>query len=429
MINLQTPHLPSRSLEQLLSDINRQVPAGIDWKAGAETYLQQVFKRDGRENVEPYLLHKPFARLQGDPDDQSRAVFLDLLHNFSNVVQVLRLPAGARILDIACGAGWLSQWLMRLGFHVTGVDMSTDLLSYARQRIESDSLLNIPSGDISALFVEHDVESNPLPERVGMFDAAIFESCLHHFYNPVNALAHVAQTLKEDGVAVLIEGENRDGQVKPEYLQVMREFATLERPYSRSELRDILYYAGLPYVEFFGPVNGWYRPDSAQAAALPDYVRTVSDSCNRCICAKSAEALRRVVPGWQPSGAQIVVPRRGISAGMPGYCWSAPYSELLVQHFAPRLSIHFGSHLPEARQSPQRIAIATNNGYKTDVVLSPASAAASVEMLALAAGTEIHLVSDGVFSPCWDGSDDRRVLSFWISIADETGRSLLPAAD
>lgn len=418
--------LPSRSLDQLLQEINRELPGGVDWKAGAATYLRQVFDRDGRENVEPYLLHKPFAKFQGDADHESRAIFLDLLHNFVNVVQLLRLPVGARILDVACGAGWLSQWLMRLGFEVVGVDMCHDLLCYARRRVEDDPLLRVSGEQLGAVFLQHDVESAPLPASAGLFDAAIFESCLHHFYNPVNALRHVAGALNDSGLAVLIEGENRQGPVKPEYMKVMHEFATIERPYSRSELQDILVYAGLPYVEFFGAVNGWYSPGSPRTCALPEYVRVAGDSCNRSVCAKSVSALRRIVPEWQPNSGNPVVARLGITAGMPGRSWSAPQSELLVQRACPRVLIEVGSHLPHQHGTPQHVTIATNTGQVRRVTLTPEHAVATVELVALEAGTEIHFASSAVFSPIWEGSADRRVLSFWIAVRDGEGSLLLP---
>jgi 2-polyprenyl-3-methyl-5-hydroxy-6-metoxy-1,4-benzoquinol methylase len=45
---------------------------------------------------------------------------------------LLPAVAGERVLDIACGQGRLSRFLARLGAEVTGVDISTAMLSKAR---------------------------------------------------------------------------------------------------------------------------------------------------------------------------------------------------------------------------------------------------------------------------------------------------------
>jgi len=50
-----------------------------------------------------------------------------------------RLPAGARILDVCCGTGYLAGLLVHCGYRVTGFDASSEMIRYAR--------LNVPSAD------------------------------------------------------------------------------------------------------------------------------------------------------------------------------------------------------------------------------------------------------------------------------------------
>ena len=49
------------------------------------------------------------------------------------LVRLLRLPAGAKILDVPCGYGRHSIELARRGFRVTGIDISAALLAQARR--------------------------------------------------------------------------------------------------------------------------------------------------------------------------------------------------------------------------------------------------------------------------------------------------------
>lgn len=46
----------------------------------------------------------------------------------------LRLPAGARVLDVCCGTGDLSRVLAAHGYQVTGIDGSEEMLRFAREQ-------------------------------------------------------------------------------------------------------------------------------------------------------------------------------------------------------------------------------------------------------------------------------------------------------
>ncbi|MGH9437336.1 MAG: hypothetical protein ACRD22_05415 [Terriglobia bacterium] len=90
------------------------------------------------------------------------------------------------------------------------------------------------------------------------------------------------------------------------------------------------------------------------------------------------------------------------------------------------LQIEIGSHLPNVQGKPQYVCLATDRGEKHDIILTPAGGPVNVELSGMETGTEIHLVSNGLFSPAWEGQQDRRLLSFWISVKDEVGKLLIP---
>ena len=77
---------------------------------------------------------------------------------FANGVNI---PAGARVLDVACGTGNTAIPLARRGFIVTGVDIATNLLAQGRERAAAEG--------VKVQFDEGDAEQLPYPDA--SFDA------------------------------------------------------------------------------------------------------------------------------------------------------------------------------------------------------------------------------------------------------------------
>lgn len=78
------------------------------------------------------------------------------------IVRLLGLAAGARVLDVACGAGRYARALAGRGLRVTGIDLSDDLLAEARSRSP-----NLPG---TPLYLRWDARTLPF---VGQFDGAV----------------------------------------------------------------------------------------------------------------------------------------------------------------------------------------------------------------------------------------------------------------
>lgn len=68
------------------------------------------------------------------------------------------VPAGGHLLDLCCGSGQLASGLLRLGYRVTGVDGSAELLRFARE--------NAPGGE----FVHADARTFHFP---AIYDGAL----------------------------------------------------------------------------------------------------------------------------------------------------------------------------------------------------------------------------------------------------------------
>lgn len=287
---------PMRTREAILADVNAELP-DLDWAEGARRYLDAFFERYSREQIEAFTATKPLAAITPEDPDGSLAEVVSYLNHFANTIHLLKLPRGARVLDVACGAGWVSHWLTRLGYDTTGVDISDQFVALARKRLAEDPYLAIPPDRLEAMFATVDLEREALPARLeGAFDAAILESCLHHFVDPIAALENIRRGLKPGGVVLIIESENRRGRIRDDYMQVMLETQTLERPYPRDQLLEILAHAGFTAVEFFGAVNGFFAESGQAGYDLSQALARITAEANICLCATDEAALARIVP-------------------------------------------------------------------------------------------------------------------------------------
>ncbi len=71
--------------------------------------------------------------LYKDRDDTEAHAFMDTLTNYLNV------PERGTILDLACGKGRHARYLNKIGYDVTGVDLSENSINFAKQ-FENNSL-------------------------------------------------------------------------------------------------------------------------------------------------------------------------------------------------------------------------------------------------------------------------------------------------
>lgn len=352
--------------------------------------------RQGGLGDRSYLFTKPFAFLEGAATDQTHLVFSDLMRNFINGFQLLGLPAGSRVLNVACGSGWLSQYFSQLGYQTIGIEIPEEMIEAARERLAKVPFLHKSPEEIEAMFAVHDIEWSPLPTK-GRFDAAILESCLHHFLDPIAAPDNIRQMLSPEGLVLIIEGANRTGPIKEEYLEVMRRYRTLERQYSRDQLVRILHAAGPPFYEFLAPVNAFYSARSMEAAALPNEVEAKSNNANKCVCAARATALRRILPWWHAD--QNLDFLKGFAPGMESKLWCAPYGRIAIRRDLPTLALRIGTVMPANSGSPQCVTLYTPDAWRRHVFRSGEPDSIIVTLPGECAGTELHLCSDSAFTP------------------------------
>lgn len=98
------------------------------------------------------------------------------------------LGAGASVLDVGCGGGFLSNDLARAGFRVTGIDLSKESLKIAEAYDETHSV-KYEVADAFAL---------PYPNET--FDSVTAMDFLEHIDDPQKVIKELSRVLKPGGL-------------------------------------------------------------------------------------------------------------------------------------------------------------------------------------------------------------------------------------
>jgi SAM-dependent methyltransferase len=242
------------------------------------------------------------------PDYLVRYVHPETPAQVEAIEKILHLRKGARILDVACGAGRHTTGLAKRGYRVTGYDLSRPLLAEARKAARR--------AGVKATFVQGDMRRLRFANA---FDAAISMFTSFGYFDRSDedreVLRRIARALKPRG-KFLMELFNRDSLVASlpnqnwqarddgtvvledasfdllrgrfETRQVVidrkgtREFTASVRAYTLAELKEMLDTAGLFVHRVLGGLD--LSPYSARSRRLvlyavkglePEGIRTV----------------------------------------------------------------------------------------------------------------------------------------------------------
>jgi arsenite methyltransferase len=107
----------------------------------------------------------------------------------TKVAELAQIYRGSRVLDIACGKGITACFLaQRYGCYVAGIDLSAELISLARDKVQSEGL----SGRVD-LFLG---DGECLPYRDSLFDTVISECSFSLLPNKEAAAIEIKRVLK-----------------------------------------------------------------------------------------------------------------------------------------------------------------------------------------------------------------------------------------
>ena len=106
-----------------------------------------------------------------------------------------KLPEKAAVLDLACGTGDLTKALSNKGYHVTGLDISAEMMAIGREKYRYLS----PKPN----FVLGSAEQIPFPDDT--FDAVTIAFGLRNFDHRARCLAEIRRVLKPGGQLAVLE--------------------------------------------------------------------------------------------------------------------------------------------------------------------------------------------------------------------------------
>jgi ubiquinone/menaquinone biosynthesis C-methylase UbiE len=164
---------------------------------------------------------------------------LPYLFAFSTAVTALDGAVGDLVLDFACGSGWISEWLNRLGFRTVAVDISPTLLSFVKKRLACDTRIDLERFPVE--LVECDADRLPFKDET--FDGIVCMNSLHHFADYQIILEEMFRVLKEGGRASFSEPGRCHSQEPASKLE-MQTTGVLERDVVLSEIHTMAKRAG-----------------------------------------------------------------------------------------------------------------------------------------------------------------------------------------
>jgi len=103
------------------------------------------------------------------------------------------LPAGAKVLEVAPGPGYLAVEIARLGFQVTGLDISRTFVQIGSE--------NASQAGVTVEFRQGDAAV--MPFEADSFDLIVCQAAFKNFVHPASALDEMYRVLRTGGKAVI----------------------------------------------------------------------------------------------------------------------------------------------------------------------------------------------------------------------------------
>jgi ubiquinone/menaquinone biosynthesis C-methylase UbiE len=117
------------------------------------------------------------------------------MRDYREYLKLVGAQPGEKLLDIACGEGFLLEAARHVGLHPFGVEISPTALQLARRRVPGVPL------------VQSAGEALPFTDR--FFDRITCLGSLEHFVDPAAGAREIARLLRDDGAALIVVPNRR----------------------------------------------------------------------------------------------------------------------------------------------------------------------------------------------------------------------------
>ena len=122
---------------------------------------------------------------------------LHIDQEFRTFTELLKLRKTSKILEVGCGDGRFSKYLLKYGFQVTAVDLSKNILDKLRKGIKGTKYQK------NIKLLEANSEKLPFPDNY--FDAVICVHVLHHVEHIDKAIGEMTRVTRKKGIVGFIE--------------------------------------------------------------------------------------------------------------------------------------------------------------------------------------------------------------------------------
>jgi SAM-dependent methyltransferase len=222
--------------KRFLSDAKERFAQYID---AAREYPNRL-----SEGATKWLALKPFDPTRGNP------VYTLNLFAVVGLLRRLDLRPGARILEVGCGPGWLTEILALLGHQVIAFDPSDEFVDITNYRI-SQAAIHYRDDRLSERVRCFQGSIEDLQIEDESIDAVIFFDVLHHVVDEVSAIANCMAWLRPGGRLAVIEGAWLPGHAESErkWEEEMAAYGTLENPFTSEYLDALLRHCGFTEIQ------------------------------------------------------------------------------------------------------------------------------------------------------------------------------------
>lgn len=126
----------------------------------------------------------PFAQLPGHLD------------SIQMLIELSKVTGDKSVLDVACGPGLVACEFAKIARHVTGIDLTAEMIKQANNRQTGMGLTNL-TWEIGT--------ASPLPYESDLFSIVVTRYSFHHFLDPKAVLKEMIRVCKPKGVVLIAD--------------------------------------------------------------------------------------------------------------------------------------------------------------------------------------------------------------------------------